>query len=213
MEIAQQREWHRRAQAGDRAALDALYRSMLPLIKSRVQRVLARYRGALGGWYDLDDLFQDAYLVFHRFVMASDPDTPLFRLVAGAFEPALRTYLRRRGPLRRALPVIEVQFDGGDEEGPPADEFLHIGPNEAAWDANGRTGCPIAWVCAQELLDALPSEDEREVVRLTAAGFTAREAAQRLGCTVAAVWRRRRRIRAHLARRGLISDSRRTARR
>lgn len=205
MEIAQQREWHRRAQAGDRAALEALYRSMLPLLKSRVQRVFAYYRGALGGWYEMDDLIQDAYLVFHRFVMTSDPEVPLYRLIAGAFESALRSYLYRRGPLRPAPSIAESRADADSDE--PTDDC------EAAEDADRLCADDPAgaWACARELLDALPSDGDRQVVTLTAAGFTAREAARQLGCTVTAIHYRRRRIRAHLARRGLISGCRRTA--
>jgi hypothetical protein len=77
---------HRRAQAGDERAMEALYWSMLPLIQSRVARLLARDGAVVGEWYDRDDLIQDAYLVFHRFVMACDPEIPLYRLVAGAFD-------------------------------------------------------------------------------------------------------------------------------
>lgn len=205
MEVARQREWHRRAQAGDRLALDALYRSMLPLLKSRVRRVFACYRGALGGWYELDDLIQDAYVVFHRFVMTSDPQVPLYRLIAGAFESALRSYLHRRGPLRPAPPIAAPRADGDGDE--PTDEY------EGADGAEGLCGEDLAaaWACARELLDALPSDGDRQVVTLAAAGFTAREAARQLDCTVTSLYHRRRRIRAHLARRGLISGSRRTA--
>ena len=214
-EIAYQRELHRRAKAGDSDALNALYRSMLPLIKSRVRRVLARHHESLGGWYELDDLIQDAYLVFHRFVMTSDPEVPLFRLLAGAFERALRTYLCRRGPLRRELPVVTSLPDGWDEDPLSAawqDGARHggclCGGDHACGD--GYPGRPFELACARALLDALPSDREREVVRLAAAGFTAREAARQLGCSIASLRYHRRHIRAFLAMRGIISDSRRT---
>ena len=151
-EIEYQRALHRRAQAGDERAMEALYWSMLPLIKSRVRRVLERETAIVGEWYDRDDLIQDAYLVFHRFVMACDPDVPLYRLLAGAFERSLRTYLRRHGPLHRQLKLVP-EPPGGLEETLDCEKRF-----------DGSNG--FERTCARELLDALPSETEREIVRL-----------------------------------------------
>lgn len=188
-EVEYQRDLHRRAQAGDAAALGALYRSMMPLIKSRVRRVLVHHRDALGSWYDLEDLTQDAYVVFHRFVMGCDPDVPLYRLVAGTFERSLRTHLRRHGPLHRQPPT--------GTEPPGGWERLVEGRRRA----DGPSGYERA--CAGELLDLLPTESEREIVRLAAAGYTGREVAHTMGCSLASLRYRRRRIRTHLAIRGV----------
>ena len=49
----------------------------------------------------------------------------------------------------------------------------------------------------------LPTESEREIVRLAAAGYTGREVARKLGCSLASLRYRRRRIRTHLAIRGV----------
>ena len=188
-EVEHQRDLHRRAQAGDETALEELYRSMMPLIKSRVRRVLAHHRDALGSWYDLEDLTQDAYVVFHRFVMSCDPEVPLYRLVAGTFERSLRTHLRRHGPLHQEPPA-------GTE--PP-------GGWEHVLDGRRRAGGPSGYerACAGELLALLPTESEREIVRLAAAGYTGREVAHKLGCSLASLRYRRRRIRTHLAIRGV----------
>ncbi len=179
-EIERQRALQVRAQGGDRQALAELYGSFLPLIKSRVRRVL-RSLSADGGWYDADDLLQDSFLVFHRFVMASDPRVPLYRLVAGAFERALRRHLRARqaSALEEALP---------DEE---ADLRPARGPS------------PFEMACADELLRALGSDDERALALLFAQGYSGRALADLLGVTPAVVQGRRCRLRAKLVAHGI----------
>ena len=193
-EVEYQRDLHRRAKAGEAVALEALYRSMMPLIKSRVRRVLAHHRDALGSWYDLEDLTQDAYLVFHRFVMSCDPDVPLYRLVAGTFERSLRTHLRRHGPLHQEPPTRAEPLGGW----------------ERLVDGCRRAGGPSGYerACARELLALLSTESEREIVRLAAAGYTGREVAHKLGCSLASLRYRRRRIRTHLANRGVTRPAR-----
>jgi len=196
-EIEYQRALHRRAKAGDERAMEALYWSMLPLIKSRVARLLARDGAVVGEWYDRDDLIQDAYLVFHRFVMACDPEIPLYRLLAGAFERSLRTYLRRHGPLHRQLRLVEAP-PGGLEEALDRERTV-------------RAASGFDRACAQELLDALPTDAEREIVDLAVAGYTGREVAARLGCSLAALRYRRRQLRRHLAIRGIVRGERRAS--
>jgi DNA-directed RNA polymerase specialized sigma24 family protein len=185
-EIARQRELHVRAQAGDRQALDELYRSFLPLIKSRVRRVLRvlSAEGGLGPWYDADDLLQDSFLVFHRFVMASDPRVPLYRLVAGAFERALRRYLYRLRHRRYA----------------PPEEPL---PDEEADPRPARGPSPFEVACAAELLAALDGDDERTLALLAAQGYAGRALADLLGVTRAVVQGRRCRLRARLIAHGI----------
>ena len=184
--IERQQELHRRARRGDKEAMSALYRSLLPLIKSRVGRLIGRQRDLFGGWYELEDLTQDAYLVFHRFVMSTDPRVPLYRVVAGAFERTLRTHLRRHAPLDERESPWGEEVDGPDGGRPTL--------------ARDPTGYDRA--CAMELLAALPSEADRRIVLLTAAGYTSRELANRLGISLAALHYRRRRIRSLLKRRG-----------
>ena len=121
--------------------------------------------------------------------MSCNPDVPLYRLVAGTFERSLRTHLRRQGPLHRQPPT-GTEPSGGWER-------LVDGCRRAS----GLTGYEHA--CARELLDLLPTESEREIVRLAAAGYKGREVAHRLGCSLASLRYRRRRIRTHLAMRGV----------
>jgi RNA polymerase sigma factor (sigma-70 family) len=188
-EIEYQRELHRRARQGDSRAMADLYKSMMPLIRSRVRRLVGQCLGTLGSWYDVDDLMQDAYLVFHRFVMSYGPEVALYRLVAGTFERTLRTHLERHGPLHRELP-LRVEPPGGLEQ---------------MLENHRRTGEPSGYerVCAQDLLDILPGESDREIIRLAAAGYTGREVAKQLGCSLASLRYQRRRIRTHLMIRGI----------
>ena len=196
-EIEYQRALHQRAQAGEERALEALYWSMLPLIKSRVRRVLERERRVVGEWYDSDDLVQDAYLVFHRFVMTCDPAIPLYRMLAGTFERSLRTYLRRYGPLHPQLQLVPEPA-GGLEDALDPEKFVH--------DASG-----FERACARELLELLPSDIEREIVGMAVAGYTGREVAEKLGCSLPALRHRRRQMRRHLAIRGIVRGERRGA--
>ena len=190
-EIARQREWHLRAREGDPQALAELYRSMLPLIRSRARRVLYPACDAVGAWYDADDLQQDCFLLFHRFVMRSDPRVPLYRLVAGAFERALRRHLWRLARRRFAPPAPEFDRDDGSR---PDDE-------SETWPA--RDPSPFEVACAAELLAALDGEEERTLALLAAQGYSGRALADRLGLTPAAVQGRRRRLRARLAAHGI----------
>ena len=184
-DIEHQRELHRRAQRGDAQALAELYASMLPLIKSRVGRVLRRYGSQLTGWYEPEDLMQDAYLVFHRFVMLNDPSIPLYRLVAGAFERALRTHLLRHGPPAEAVPAPLPEAEGLDS--------LRGADGPSAYEQ----------VCAEELLAALPTDEDRTLVALAAAGYSGDELARRLGQSRGAVRWQRKRLRIQLAVRGI----------
>lgn len=191
--VAYQRELQERAQRGDAAALEALYRSMLPLIKSRVRRVLAQHRQAFAGWYGADDLIQDAYVVFHRFVMSSNPDVPLYRLLAGAFEHSLRRHLVRHGPLADRAGVGGDQSYGLDD-GPPGDGWTGAASQSTAHET----------ACASELLAALPAPSDRQMIVLSMAGYTAAEAARQMGLSLASLRYQRRRLRTHLARCGWI---------
>jgi DNA-directed RNA polymerase specialized sigma24 family protein len=187
-EIGRQREWHIRARDGDRQALAELYRSMLPLIKSRARRVL--YPGH-DAWYDADDLQQDCFLLFHRFVMRSDPRVPLYRLVAGAFERALRRHLRRLARCRSAGPALEFDREAGARPDDGSEALPAHGPS------------PFEVACAAELLAALDGEEERTLALLAAQGYSGRALADCLGLTPAAVQGRRRRLRARLAAHGI----------
>lgn len=185
-EIARQRALHVRARSGDRQALAELYRSFLPLIKSRVGRVLRSLSAegglaGLGPWYDADDLLQDSFLVFHRFVMVSDPQVPLYRLVAGAFERALRRHLRARRTSAPEEPLPNEEADPRPARGPSAFEVA----------------------CAVELLAALDSDDERTLALLFAQGYSGRALADLLGVTPAVVQGRRCRLRARLVAHGI----------
>ena len=179
-EVEYQRDLQRRAQAGDRVALGALYESFEPLIKSRMRRIACQ--GMFGGWYDDEDLAQDAYLVFHGFVMSCDPDVPLYRLIAGAFERTLWTQISRHGPLRSQVPTADEREDRVDS---PVDSVPSRGPS--AHEV----------VCGRELLSML--EPEQWVLAVLAtAGYSAGEIAEGLGCSIHSVRHQRRLMRDRL---------------
>ncbi|MGQ9566629.1 MAG: sigma-70 family RNA polymerase sigma factor [Anaerolineae bacterium] len=128
-----------RARAGDREALARLWYLALPVTRARARRAL--HRLALGEvpFYDAEDLLQDLFLEFHRWLMQGpeDPHHDVLQRWSYRLPTVLRSLLRRP-PLRlgafcreQAWEAQEASDAGGDDGEPWAEAWPAPGPGPA----------------------------------------------------------------------------------
>lgn len=168
----------RRARLGDREARDLLWRAFRPRMEpavSRCGRMTWQARWALrnGRPWALEDLHQEAWLVFADLTSQWDGQGSFIPYITAYFPWRLRTALRAYGPKRWAVPLWAAA--GETDDGSALDDAERI----AMLDC---------------LAAALPP-GEVAVLRLRAAGYSLNEIARHLGVCRRTVTRRWARIR------------------
>lgn len=89
------------ARAGDRDSLAHLWHLALPVTRARARSVLRRLAQGEVPFYDADDLLQDLFLEFHRWLMQGPGDGPHDVLQQWSYRlPTVLRSLLRRPPLR-----------------------------------------------------------------------------------------------------------------
>lgn len=123
-----------RARAGDRDALACLWDLALPVTRTRVRPTLRRLAQGEVPFYDADDLLQDLFLEFHRWLVQGPADSCHDLLQRWSYRlPAVLRSLLRRPPLRLGMPRREQAWDGPnspEEDGgeTPAEAWPAPGP-------------------------------------------------------------------------------------
>ncbi|MBC7224859.1 MAG: hypothetical protein H5T59_11410, partial [Anaerolineae bacterium] len=111
------------ARAGDPDALAALWDLVLPVTCARARRALQRLQWGEVPFYDADDLLQDLFLEFHRWLREEPRGRgPYDLLQRWSYRlPSVLRGLLRRPPLRLGAEKREQAWeDDGAEEGWPA---------------------------------------------------------------------------------------------
>jgi len=112
----------RQARLGDARARDLLWRSF----EARLEPVLIRcgrmtwqreWARRNGRPWELDDLRQEAWLVFSDLVMAWNGEGAFAPYVIHCFPWRLRAAIRALGPMRRTVPMPVMMDDAPDPEG------------------------------------------------------------------------------------------------
>ncbi|MGC8838219.1 MAG: RNA polymerase sigma factor [Anaerolineae bacterium] len=124
------------ARAGDRDALARLWDLALPVTRARARHALRRLAQGEVPFYDAEDLLQDLFLEFHRWLVETPADGHHDLLQRWSYRlPMVLRSLLRRPPLRLGVPWREEAWQGlarhgeADEEGPERPE--------EAWPAPG----------------------------------------------------------------------------
>jgi RNA polymerase sigma factor (sigma-70 family) len=197
----QQRDLIVRARAGDRQALERLYLACEPLIKARSQDAVRQVSKFAPTWYDLDDLYQDAFLIFVDLVHHYDleADTPFHGYLAAVMRQRLISHLQSKragqmmGPrLYHEAPTppedFTIDFESGNA---PLPERWHCLADHPAL----RSDPPSTdHILAFRLLEALPTNRHKTIVAMFALfGYSHPEIAQHLGLSVQAIRRQYRR--------------------
>ncbi|MBA2597269.1 MAG: sigma-70 family RNA polymerase sigma factor [Chloroflexia bacterium] len=100
----------RRALAGDHEALELLWRGLAPRLEPALRRCgrmtwQADWVRRDGRPWELDDLRQEAWLVFGELTHGWNGEEPFVPYVTAYFPWRLRKAMRRLGPTRRAAPI------------------------------------------------------------------------------------------------------------
>ncbi|MGQ9625587.1 MAG: RNA polymerase sigma factor [Anaerolineae bacterium] len=184
MDAEEQRRLVKLARQGDKSALESLYKECEPIIKSRARKACRQVRLRAPAWYDAEDLFQDAFLIFVDLVRSYDlmGPTPFHGYVSAVMGHRLIGHLHRPGGARtlfrprngtlqqiEEIPTDPYAFqadpDGSEPEPGPAL------PTPALQDLP-----PIeARVLAHDLFSSLPSPRHQVIVALAAQGYSFRE--------------------------------------
>ncbi len=123
-----------RARAGDRDALARLWDLALPVTRARARPILCRLAQGEIPFYDADDLLQDLFLEFHRWLEQGPADSRHDLLQRWSYRlPAALRSLLRRPPVRLGAPQREQAWEGtgspGEDEGEaPAEDWPAPGP-------------------------------------------------------------------------------------
>jgi RNA polymerase sigma factor (sigma-70 family) len=102
-----------RARQGDRDARELLWRAFAPRLEPAVSRCgrmtfLPHWAARNGRPWELDDLRQEAWLVFAEVIGAWDGEGSFVPYATAYFPWRLRNAMRRLGPVRRARPLAAV---------------------------------------------------------------------------------------------------------
>ncbi|MFB0547221.1 MAG: RNA polymerase sigma factor [Anaerolineae bacterium] len=212
MDAEQQRALVIAIRQGDKAALQTLYQECLPLIKARTSYAAGKVRLFAPPWYDVDDLFQDAFLVFLDLVQSYDIDSevPFHGYLSSCLKQRLISWLQKKragqtmGRHRfTELPIDDLSLDT------PGDDDLHD-PSGLSSSVRSHwndlkshpaltTDPPsIDDALAHSLLEALPSDRHRTIVAMFIMGYSHVETARHLGCAKETVCRQYRRCLAYM---------------
>ncbi|QYN25636.1 sigma-70 family RNA polymerase sigma factor [Amycolatopsis sp. DSM 110486] len=175
--------------------------------------LLAHCYRMLGSLQESEDLVQETYLrawrYYDRFEGRSSVRLWLYKIATTTCLTALKN--RRRRPLPSGLSApsddAEVALGGPEADIPwlqPApDSLLHASTADPATVVSGRAGVRLAFVAA---LQQLSARQRAVLILRDVLGWHAREVAEMLDTSVAAVTSALQRARAHLAQAGPIAD-------
>ena len=133
----------RRAQAGEAAARDALYAAFEPKLRRHLAIVRPPWApsGSQGVW-DMDDVAQEAYLVFVELVADWHGDVPFTTYLLSRFPWRLRDTIRR-GIARPSAPPRHVVIPIADAERFPDDTPRFVEPSPLLDALIGRLRPPL----------------------------------------------------------------------
>ncbi len=190
----QQRELIVRIRSGDRQALERLYLACEPLIKARSRHAVRRVSRSAPAWYDLDDLYQDAFLIFvelvHQYEL--EADTPFHGYLAAVMQQRLISHLQSKragqtmGPgLYREVPTppedFTIDFESGNA--PLPEKWRRLADHPALRSDPPSTDRLLVF----HLLEALPTDRHKTIVAMFALfGYSHPEIARHLGLSLPA---------------------------
>lgn len=123
-----------RARTGDRDALARLWDLALPVTRARARPTLRRLAQGEVPFYDAEDLLQDLFLEFHRWLVQGSADGHHDLLQRWSYRlPAVLRSLLRRPPVRLGVPRREraweePNFPEEDGGATPAEAWPDPGP-------------------------------------------------------------------------------------
>lgn len=192
----QQRDLIVRIRAGDRQALERLYLACEPLIKARSRYAVHQVSRFAPAWYDLDDLYQDAFLIFVELAHHYDLEAgiPFHGYLSAVMSQRLISHLQSKragqtmGPrLYREVPTppedfaLDPEIDSENGNAALADRQRRLAEHPAL-----RSDPPSAErLLALDLLEALPTNRHKTIVAMfTLFGYSHPEIARHLGLQI-----------------------------
>lgn len=174
-----------RAHAGCNDARDALYIAFRPKLRRFIRgiRVPRTGRDQIGIW-DIEDVEQEAWLVFDELIRQWTPDRPFGRYVLATFPWRLRDAVYR-GVARRGVP--------------PRMTMVPIGDGYQDWLRDGSAASDEAQVLLDALAERLPEIQGAILRRHVGEGETLTAIARDLGVGRRTITRQWRAVRDHLA--------------
>lgn len=198
MDIEEQRALVVAARQGDKAAIQALYEECLPLIKARAAYAAGKVRLFAPSWYDVEDLFQDAFFIFLDLVQSYDIDSevPFHGYLSACMKQRLISWLQKKrgGQTMGVRRFIELSIEDlnldtyGDDDCYSRDHRIDLSHPALTTDPPS-----IDDALAHFLLEALPSDRHRTIVVMFLMGYSHVETARHLGCAKETICRQYRR--------------------